>query len=78
MTKQAKWQRWDEVPLVLGLQDVTDLLNVHYNTVKAMCRDGRLPAVKGGRAWRIKREAVQALLEGEEGEDLEDLDKGER
>jgi excisionase family DNA binding protein len=70
MTNSTKWKTWEEVPLVLGLQDVADLLGVHYNTVKKMAQDGRLPAVKVGRAWKVKRETVRAMLEaGEESED---------
>ena len=64
MTEQPKWTNWDQVPLVLGVKDVADLLGVHYNTVKKMAQDGRLPAVKVGRAWRIQREAIKAMLEG--------------
>ena len=64
MTEQPKWTDWDQVPLVLGVKDVAELLGVHYNTVKKMVQDGRLPAVKVGRAWRVRREAVQAMLEG--------------
>ncbi len=63
MTEQTKWTNWDEVPLVLGAQQVADILGVHINTIKKMLRDGRLPAVKVGRAWRVQRKAVRAMLE---------------
>ena len=62
MTEQAKWQNWDQVPLVLGLQEVADLLRVHPNTAKKLCQTGKLPAVKVGRAWRVQRKAVKAML----------------
>jgi len=58
------WTNWDNVPLILSVKDVAGLLSVHYNTVKKMIHDGRLPAVKVGRAWRVKRESVKAMLEG--------------
>ena len=47
----------------MGVKDVACLLGVHTNTVKKMLQDGRLPAVKVGRAWRVQRKAVRAMLE---------------
>ena len=69
MTEQTKWTDGDQVPLVLGVQEVADLLRVHPNTAKKMIRDGRLPGVKVGRAWRVKRETVKAMLEGGQSDD---------
>jgi len=65
MTEQQRWTNWEDVPLALSAQDTADLLGVHVNTVKHMIHDGRLPAVKVGRAWRVKRETVKALLDAE-------------
>ena len=57
-------QRWEDLPLVLTSREVATLLRLHTDTVKRMCRTGRLRAVKVGRGWRIKRDDVLALLEG--------------
>jgi excisionase family DNA binding protein len=41
------------------------LLRLHVNTIKYMIRNGKLPATKVGRAWRIPRDAVLAVRSGE-------------
>jgi len=63
MTEQTKWESWEAVPLVLGVKEAAALLSVHENTIKNMIHRGDLPAAKVGRAWRIKRETVRAMLE---------------
>ena len=37
------------------LQDVADLLGFHYNTIRRMIKSGELPAVKFGKAWRVRK-----------------------
>src|SRR5579884_2413582 len=40
---------------VLTAEEVAGYLRVHLMTVRRWCREGMLPAVKVGRAYRIKR-----------------------
>lgn len=47
----------DEVARVLGLQPTT---------IYQWCREGRLPAMKLGKEWRIRRSALDAFLEQSE------------
>jgi excisionase family DNA binding protein len=65
---------WNQLPLLLTTEEVADLLRVHINTVKTMVRAGKLPAVKVGRAWRIKRSDVLALLDVGGAHDAEEDD----
>ncbi len=53
---------WDDLPLVMTTEQVADLLHLHVNTVKALCRSGMLPAAKIGHVWRIQRADVLALF----------------
>lgn len=55
----------DDAP-VIGVPQAAALLDVSPATVRALCRDGSLPAFKVGRAWRFSRRRLTALLEGEE------------
>ena len=55
---------WDELPLVLTTEEASALLRVHINTIKKMCNEGRLPANKVGRDWRIDRDELHAFLRG--------------
>ena len=55
---------WDEFPLVLTTEEAAALLRVHINTIKKMCNEGRLPANKVGRDWRILRDELREYLQG--------------
>ncbi len=58
-------QNWDDLPLVLTSDEVAEILRVSPQSVRAMCRDGRLQGTKIGKQWRIERRVLQAYLSGE-------------
>lgn len=65
MTK-PKYTAWNEVPLVLRTKDVADVLGVHINTVKKLITDGKIPARKVGRAYRVTKEDLKQYVESED------------
>lgn len=65
MSENNEYTNWQDVPLLLNAEEASRLLRVHLNTVRTMIKDGRLPATKVGREWRISREAIRALVERE-------------
>ncbi len=59
---------------LLGVVDVAAYLGVGPVTVHRWCRDGRLPCIKLGKSWRIRRVAVEDFLQRRErGGTLRDL-----
>lgn len=51
----------DSVDL-LTVEDVSERLGVGRVTIYRWCREGRLPCLKVGRGWRIRREALEDFL----------------
>jgi excisionase family DNA binding protein len=47
---------------LLGVAEVADYLGVGTVTVYRWCREGRLPCLKVGKSWRIRREALEDVL----------------
>jgi excisionase family DNA binding protein len=47
---------------LLGVEDVSGYLGVGPVTVYRWCREGRLPCLKVGKSWRIRREALETFL----------------
>ena len=47
---------------LLGVDDVSEYLGVGPVTVYRWCREGRLPGLKVGKSWRIRREALDEFL----------------
>ena len=52
---------------LLGAEDVAGLVGVKDTTVYRWCREGKLPCLKIGKHWRVRREELMALLKESEG-----------
>lgn len=62
-----KWTQitsWDDLPQVIGVRDLMRLLRISETTALKYLREGRLPAVKAGKEWRIDKDAVKEFLRG--------------
>jgi excisionase family DNA binding protein len=51
---------------LLGAEDVAGLVGVKETTVYKWCKEGKLPCLKVGKRWRIRREALEEFLKGSE------------
>ncbi|HEY0128989.1 MAG TPA: helix-turn-helix domain-containing protein [Rubrobacteraceae bacterium] len=51
---------------LLGVEDVADLMGVGKATVWRWCREGRLPCLKVGKHWFVRREALENFLKRRE------------
>ena len=49
---------------LLTTQEASNILKVSDQTIRDMIRTGRLPGFKVGRAWRIRREALEKIIQG--------------
>lgn len=50
---------------LLTVEEVAELLQVHPDSVRRMMRQGRLPAVKVGWRWYVRRAEFLAMTRGE-------------
>src|SRR4028119_748372 len=48
---------------LLGAEEVGRLIGVKETTVYKWCKEGKLPCLKVGRYWRIRREDLEDFLE---------------
>lgn len=51
---------------LLGAEDVAGMLGVKETTVYKWCKEGKLPCLKVGKRWRIRRGALEDFLRGSE------------
>ena len=49
--------------LMMTNDQVAKYLNLHPLTVRRLARDGKIPAFKVGRQWRVKRELLDQWIE---------------
>ena len=47
---------------LLGAEDVAALVGVKESTVWRWCREGKLPCLKFGKHWRVRRAALESFL----------------
>jgi excisionase family DNA binding protein len=66
--RKRRWEEWlvQENAGLLTVEDVSERLGVGRVTIYRWCREGRLPCLKVGRGWRIRREALEDFLRGSE------------
>lgn len=46
---------------MISLYDAADILNVHYNTLRRWITQGKVRAVKIGRAWKISNLEIERI-----------------
>jgi excisionase family DNA binding protein len=51
---------------LLGAEDVAELMGVKETTVWRWCREGRLPCLKVGKHWRVRRQVLEDFLKQHE------------
>ena len=51
---------------LLGAEEVAGLVGVKETTVYKWCKEGRLPCLKVGKRWRVRREALEDFLKRSE------------
>ena len=47
---------------VLTLKEVAQRLKLHPNTLRRYAKEGKLPAMKFGRVWRIEEEDLKEFM----------------
>lgn len=55
---------WDELPLVLTVEDLMPILDVGRNTAYELVRSGKIRSIKVGNQYRIPRDAVVEFVSG--------------
>ena len=55
-------ERFAQGKYLLDIADVAEYLGVEQTTVQRWCREGSMPAMKIGKEWRIRREALERFL----------------
>src|SRR5215207_734110 len=51
---------------LLAAADVAGMIGVKETTVYKWCKEGKLPCMKVGKHWRVRREALEDFLKGSE------------
>ncbi|MTV25164.1 helix-turn-helix domain-containing protein [Nitriliruptoraceae bacterium ZYF776] len=54
----------DELPMVLRVSEVAELLRVDPDTVYSMVRRGELPVIRVGRVFRFSRDQLIQFVKG--------------
>lgn len=61
----AKPMRWDDLPDVMTVGDLSGVLKTSPRNVREMLRNGKIRAVKCGNKWLVAKENVMAYVRGE-------------
>lgn len=64
MSNQTGARSWDDLPLVLTVEDLMPILGVGRNTAYELVRSGKIRSIKVGTQYRIPRDAVVEFVSG--------------
>ena len=59
---KPKAKTMDELPLILTVEDVQNILRIGRNTAYGLARSGQLPSIRIGRQVRITKDALDRYL----------------
>ena len=60
----TKFRSFDDLPLVLRVDDLMPVLDIGRNTAYELVRSGQIRSVRIGRKLRIPKQAVEDFLAG--------------
>ena len=64
----AKEERRPSSRTLLSAEEVAEYFGVQTTTVYRWCREGRIPCLKIGKHWRVRREELEDFLKKTEEE----------
>lgn len=64
--RMARTPKTESEMELLGVEEVARLVGVKQTTVYRWCKQGKLPCLKVGKHWRIRREALEDFLKRSE------------
>jgi excisionase family DNA binding protein len=54
----------ENLPPIMTIAQVSEHIGLQELTVRRLAREGKIPALKLGRQWRIKRDLLDAWIKG--------------
>ena len=54
---------YEQLPLVLSVNQLIDVLNIGRNTAYELIRSGRIKCIRVGHQIRVPKEAIQSFLQ---------------
>lgn len=54
---------YEQLPLVLSVNQLIDVLNIGRNTAYELIRNGRIKCIRVGHQIRVPKEAIQSFLQ---------------
>ena len=63
-------REWENLPVVLNLQEVAEVLGVGYRTALTLVRRKDFPAFRIGKKWVASRDRLRAWVESQTDKEL--------
>ena len=49
------YKNWDDLPLILGLTEISVLTGLGPERIRQLCAKGELPAFRVGKLWKVEK-----------------------
>lgn len=49
------YKEWDDLPLIMGLSEISILTGLGVDRIRQLCADGTIPAFRVGKKWKVEK-----------------------
>ena len=61
-SNEKKYTSIDQLPLVLSVEDLADVLGIGINSAYELVRSGKVGSIRSGRQYKIPKNALETYL----------------
>ena len=56
---------WDDLPLIMGLSDISILTGLGVDRIRQLCADGTIPAFRVGKKWKVEKNDLRKWIDSQ-------------
>lgn len=59
------YKEWDDLPLIMGLSDISILTGLGVDRIRQLCADGTIPAFRVGKKWKVEKNDLRKWIDSQ-------------
>lgn len=59
------YKEWDDLPLIMGLPEVSILTGLGVDRIRQLCAAGEIPAFRVGKKWKVDKNDLRKWFDSQ-------------
>lgn len=59
------YRDWDDIPLIMGLSEISILTGLGVDRIRQLCADGTIPAFRVGKKWKVEKSDLRKWFDSQ-------------